>query len=83
MKAGDFKKGSQTPGSEKMQIYTFRCPSVTYARKGQKVLEEAGYRCRLTRGGSRGCSWGMEVGGATLDEITRRLEAAGVISALE
>ena len=62
-----------------MQTYTFRCPSVTYARKGQKILEDLGYRCRLTRGGTRGCSWGLEVAGDSLEPIARRLEEAGVI----
>ena len=62
-------------------MYTFiiRCPSVTYARKGQKVLEENGFRCRLTRTGAKGCSWGLEINSSDREAALLLLENADVI----
>jgi len=39
-----------------METFIIRSPSVTYAQKGQKVLEARGIRARLTRISAHGCS---------------------------
>ena len=62
-----------------MQNFIIRFPSVTYAQKGQKVLEEAGFRARLTRQGSRGCAYGLEISAPSQNEALRLLEEKGVI----
>lgn len=62
-----------------METFIVRCPSVTYAQKGQKVLEERGLRSRLTRIGTHGCSWGLEISAPDRSETLRILEEAGVI----
>lgn len=62
-----------------MQNFIIRFPSVTYAQKGQRVLEEAGFRARLTRQGSRGCSYGLEISAPDSEKILRLLEEKGVI----
>jgi hypothetical protein len=65
-----------------MQTFILRFPSVTYAQKGQRVLEEKGYRSRLTRVGTHGCSYGLEINSHDRTEILRILENAGVIFTL-
>lgn len=62
-----------------MQTFIIRFPSVTYAQKGQKVLEESGFRARLTRQGSRGCAYGLEVSAPSPEKAFRLLEEKGVI----
>lgn len=53
-----------------MHHLTLQCPSVTYAQKGRRLLEQAGLRCRLTHRSLFGCSYGLELStpdpGATL-----------------
>ncbi len=65
-----------------MQTFIVRTPSVTYARKGQKLLEARGIRCRLTRTEAQGCAWGIEINSPRPDEVLRLLEDAGVIFSL-
>ena len=65
-----------------MQTFILRFPSVTYAQKGQRVLEQKGYRSRLTRVGTHGCSYGLELNDYDRTEILRILEDAGVIFTL-
>jgi len=65
-----------------MDTLIVRCPSVTYARKGQKVLDENGFACRLTRTGVHGCSWGLEIKAPDRAAVLRLLDDAGVIWAL-
>ncbi len=62
-----------------MQNFIIRFPSVTYAQKGQRVLEDHNIRARLTRQGSRGCAYGLEISAASPDEAKRLLEENGVI----
>jgi hypothetical protein len=62
-----------------METLILRCPSVTYAQKGQVILEKAGYRARLTRLGAHGCAYGLEINAPDRSEITRLLKEAGVI----
>lgn len=62
-----------------MQTFVIRCPSVTYAQKGQKVMERAGFRARLTRAGAHGCAYGLEINAPDRSEALRLLEEAGVI----
>ena len=62
-----------------MQTFIIRFPSITYAQKGQRVLEQAGFRARLTRQGSRGCSYGLEVSAPSPDQALHLLEEKGVI----
>lgn len=62
-----------------MQTFIIRCPSVTYAQKGQKILERAGYRSRLTRTGMSGCVCGLEICAPDREAVLRLLEDAGVI----
>lgn len=65
-----------------METFIVRTPSVTYARKGQKILEDAGYRCRLTRTGAQGCAWGIEISAPSFGQVLRLLEDSGVIFTL-
>ncbi len=65
-----------------MQTFILRFPSVTYAQKGQRVLEQKGYRSRLTRVGTHGCSYGLEINSNNHAEILHLLENAGVIFTL-
>lgn len=65
-----------------MQTVIIRCPSVTYARKGQILLEQKGFRSRLTRLGTHGCTYGLEINSSDRDRILPLLEEAGVIFAL-
>ena len=65
-----------------MATFVIRCPSVTYAQKGQKILDLKGYRSRLTRLGAGGCAWGLEVEEAVRSEALRLLEEAGVLFVL-
>ncbi len=62
-----------------MQTFTIRFPSVTYAQKGQRVLDEKGIRSRLTRTGSRGCAYGLEIYAQSPESIHSLLEDKGVI----
>jgi len=65
-----------------METFIIRCPSVTYAQKGQKVMEQAGFRSRLTRQGSYGCAYGLEISAPSRSEAVSLLEHAGVIFTL-
>ncbi len=61
-----------------MQTFIVRCPSITYAQKGQKVLEQHGLRSRLTRIGVQGCAFGLEITAPDRSHALRLLEEAGV-----
>lgn len=62
-----------------MQTWIIRCPSVTYAQKGQRVLQNAGIRSHLTREGVRGCAYGLEFSADNLQKTLALLESHGVI----
>lgn len=62
-----------------MQTFIIRFPSITYAQKAGKILDREGIRARLTRQGSRGCSYGLEVYAKSLSEVQKILEEYGVI----
>ena len=62
-----------------METLIIRCPSVTYAQKGQGVLEKAGYRARLTRLSAHGCTYGLEVNAPDRSIVEHLLKEAGVI----
>lgn len=62
-----------------METFTLRCPSVTYAQKGQKILEAGGYRSRLTRIGTGGCAYGLEISASDPERVLRLLEENGVL----
>ncbi len=65
-----------------MQTFIIRFPSITYAQKASRLLEQRGFRARLTRQGSRGCSYGLEVYAQSPEEIQHILEEQGVIFSL-
>ncbi|MBR2634590.1 MAG: DUF3343 domain-containing protein [Clostridia bacterium] len=65
-----------------MQSFFIRCPSVTYAQKGQKILDSAGYRSRLTKVDSHGCAYGLEISAPERAPVFKLLEDAGVIFTL-
>ncbi len=62
-----------------MEQIIIRFPSVTYAQKGQKVLENAGILSRLTRAHSKGCSFGLEIRTDSPDRVRRLLAESGVL----
>ncbi len=65
-----------------MQTFIIRFPSITYAQKAGRLLEQTGFRTRLTRQGSRGCSFGLEVNAPSSEEVKRILEKNDVIFTL-
>jgi len=65
-----------------MQTFIVRFPSVTYAQKGQKVLENAGIPSRLTRADSHGCAYGLEINIPDRSRALHLLEEKRVIFAL-
>lgn len=62
-----------------MQTFIIRFPSITYAQKAGRILEQRGFRARLTRQGTRGCSYGLEISARSPEEVKRILEEQGVI----
>ena len=62
-----------------MEQFIIGFPSVTYAQKGQQVLERAGIRSRLTRTHARGCAFGLEIKADSPDLARRLLAENGVI----
>ncbi len=62
-----------------METFIVRFPSVTYAQKAQKILEEKNIRSRLTRQGTRGCAYGLEIYAGSPESIHSLLEDRGVI----
>ncbi len=62
-----------------MENFIVRFPSVTYAQKAQKILENANIRSRLTRQGSRGCAYGLEIYAKSPESIHLLLEEKGII----
>lgn len=62
-----------------MQNFIIRFPSVTYAQKAGRLLEQRGFRARLTRGGTHGCSYGLEISADSPEEVKRFLTEQGVI----
>ncbi len=65
-----------------MPTLILRFPSVTYAQKGQKVLERAGLPARLTRIGAHGCAHGLEINALHKEEAMSLLGDAGIIYTL-
>ena len=65
-----------------MQHFIIRFPSITYAQKASRLLEQNGLRARLTREGSRGCSYGLEIYAPSPEEVQQLLENHGVIFSL-
>ena len=69
-----------------METFIIQFPSVTYAQKGQRVLDQKGIRSRLTRSGgkgaSRGCSYGLEISFSDPRAVRRLFEENGVIYTL-
>ena len=61
-----------------MQVLSLKCPSVTYAQKGRRVLFQAGIRCRVTHHSHRGCSYGLECAASDPDAVLRLLRDKGV-----
>lgn len=66
-----------------MESYIIHTPSVTYARKGQSVLEKNEIPCRLTRSGSQGCAWGLEISPDQKERALTLLDDYGVIHSIE
>lgn len=62
-----------------MQTFIIRFPSITYAQKAGRILDESGIRSRLTRQGSRGCAYGLEIYAPNPETVKRLLEEKGVI----
>ena len=62
-----------------MEQFIIRFPSVTHAQKGQMVLEQNGYRSRLTRAHAKGCSFGLEIRADSPEKVRRLLSENGVI----
>ncbi|MBQ3075696.1 MAG: DUF3343 domain-containing protein [Clostridia bacterium] len=65
-----------------MQTFIIRFPSITYAQKASRLLEQNGIRARLTRQGSRGCSYGLEIYATSPEDVKTFLEENGVIFTL-
>ena len=65
-----------------MQTLIVRCPSVTYAQKGLRIMEQYGCRARLTRIGGHGCAYGLEINAPDRSEAIRLLQEHGVIFVL-
>ena len=69
-----------------METFIIQFPSVTYAQKGQRVLDQKGIRSRLTRAagrhGIRGCSYGLEISFSDPQAVRRLFEEHGVIYTL-
>lgn len=65
-----------------MQTFIIRFPSITYAQKAGRLLEQRGFRTRLTRQGSRGCSYGLEINAQSPEEVKSILKDHGVIFTL-
>ena len=65
-----------------MQTFIIRFPSITYAQKAGRLLEQKGFRARLTRQGSQGCSYGLEINAPSPDEVKRILKENGLIYTL-
>lgn len=62
-----------------MQTFIIRFPSITYAQKAGRLLEQKGIRARLTRGNTHGCSYGLEIYAQSPEEVKAFLEEQGVI----
>lgn len=62
-----------------MEQFIIRFPSVTYAQKAQQVLEQHGYRSRLTRAYAKGCSFGLQIRADSPDKVHHLLSENGVI----
>lgn len=62
-----------------METFIIRSPSVTYAQKGQKELDSHGIRARLTRLGTHGCSYGLEINAPDQIRALSILEEKGIL----
>lgn len=62
-----------------MQTFILRCPSVTYAQRGQKILEGASIPSRLTRADKNGCAYGLEINSPDRREALLLLKKAGIL----
>lgn len=65
-----------------MQTFILRFPSITYAQKAGRLLEQMGIRARLTRGSTHGCSYGLEIYAQSPEYIKGILEEHGIIFSL-
>ena len=65
-----------------MQTFILRFPSITYAQKAGRFLEQKGIRARLTRAGTHGCSYGLEIYAQSPEYIKALLEEQGIIFSL-
>lgn len=62
-----------------MQTFIIRCPSVTYAQRGQRVMEQAGIPSRLTRADTHGCAYGLKINAPDRSEAIRLLNEEGIL----
>ena len=62
-----------------MQTFILRCPSVTYAQKGQRVLGENSIPSRLTRADQNGCAYGLEMNTQDREKALFFLKQAGIL----
>ena len=53
-------------------------PSITYAQKALKILEENGVKSRLSRRGARGCGYLISVAGQDLETALSALRRASI-----
>ena len=65
-----------------MQTFIIRFPSITYAQKAGRFLEQKGIRARLTRAGTHGCSYGLEIYAESPAMVKKLLEEQGIIFTL-
>lgn len=65
-----------------METFLIRSPSITYAQKGQKALEEYGIRARLTRLGVHGCTYGLEISLSDKNRALSVFEEKGILFSL-
>ncbi len=65
-----------------METFIIHSPSVTYAQKGQKALDNYGIRARLTRIGAHGCAYGLEINSSDKSRALGILEENGILFTL-
>ena len=65
-----------------METFTIRSPSITYAQKGQKALEQYGIRARLTRIDAHGCTYGLEINASEKSRALSIFEERGILYSL-
>ena len=62
-----------------MQTFILRCPSVTYAQRGQRVLGEKNIPSRLTRADKNGCAYGLEINATDRENALLLFQKAGIL----